>query len=372
MKILVATESLNRGGLETLLCDELRCARRSDRFHDTQFTLLLSKAGGSLIRGLHESGQEIIIIERSGRLSFSYIFALRAFLKAREFDVVHVHSPIIGMYLLLAMVGNRTPSLQSIHGFFDGRSPSGRVQFFHHYLTKFLTRFTARSICVSHYLRRELVRKGLPDSKLVVVNNGLDFQRLKKRNVLQRKRCNRETYVFGMVGNFNYGRDHPTLLKGFRLLVERDMNVKLMLAGTGMLSNVLQREVADLRLGDKVEFVGECENVQSFLAGLDCFVYSSRSDTFGIAVIEALYFGLPAIVSDNGPFLELISDLPEVEFFAAGNARDLSQKMSRQIYTEAAPRSDKCLRRQKIEARFSIETHLTTLVDVYRQVCQRS
>jgi glycosyltransferase involved in cell wall biosynthesis len=371
--VLLANDSLNRGGLETLIVDLLVHVRASDHESQPHFVLLLEKGAGTMVGSLERIGQEIVTIERRRKFTLSYIFALRQFIRNNSFDLIHVHSPIIGFYLYLSSLGTGIPMVQTIHGFFDCRSPVGKKQHLHIFLSKVLAQFSAKTFCVSKFLLEELAKSGYPRAKLGVLYNGIDFTRLERASNETRSlwlQTSHNAYVFGMVGNFNWGRDHATLLHAFRDLSATNAKVRLHLAGAGVLRDRMIALARELGISGKVDFIGSVKDISSFLRGLDCFVYSSRSDTFGMAVIEALYVGLPVIVSDNGPFRETVGGLPGVDLFEAGNHDDLCERMVRCLRNEARIGDLTLARQAEVEARFGMKTHLNSLMTDYRAILE--
>ena len=73
--------------------------------------------------------------------------------------------------------------------------------------------------------------------------------------------------------------------------------------------------------------MGESKNIPAFLNELDCYIYSSQNDSFGISVIEAMYVGLPVIVSNNGPFMELTNNGKLAILFECKNDLDFYNKV---------------------------------------------
>lgn len=75
----------------------------------------------------------------------------------------------------------------------------------------------------------------------------------------------------------------------------------MILAGDGPLHSVLERQVDEMGLGQKVLFLGMIANVHEYLSAADLFVFPSVSEGLGIALIEAQTNGLPSIVSEGIP-----------------------------------------------------------------------
>jgi glycosyltransferase involved in cell wall biosynthesis len=79
------------------------------------------------------------------------------------------------------------------------------------------------------------------------------------------------------------------------------------IVGDGPLRGHLEDLVAELDLGDRVSLVGALDRtgVASFLAGVQIFVLPSRVEAFGIALLEAMTAGVPAVAAGVGGVLEL-------------------------------------------------------------------
>ena len=95
----------------------------------------------------------------------------------------------------------------------------------------------------------------------------------------------------------------PLLLESVADLRATGARVRLTIAGEGAREyrGVLERKVAELELGDAVEFVGHVSGdaKRELLARADAYVLPSRHESFGIAVAEAMAAGVPVIVSDR-------------------------------------------------------------------------
>lgn len=86
-----------------------------------------------------------------------------------------------------------------------------------------------------------------------------------------------------------------------REIAARDRSLHLVVAGEGPLEGELRRLAADLGC-PRIHFPGlvPYDAVPDFLAGADYFLFASQSETFGNAVCEAKYAGVPVVALDDG------------------------------------------------------------------------
>lgn len=100
------------------------------------------------------------------------------------------------------------------------------------------------------------------------------------------------------------------LLRGFARLANSHPDVGLELIGDGPLRGSLERLAAELGVADRVRFRGALapRDVAEALRAADLFVLSSRSETLGSAVIEALCTGLPVVATAVGGVPEVVGE----------------------------------------------------------------
>ena len=93
--------------------------------------------------------------------------------------------------------------------------------------------------------------------------------------------------------------------KGYDVLVEAARELPddhvIVVIGEGECRAALQRQVSRLGLQDKVLLTGEldAEDVHAYLAACDvfCLPSTSRAESFGLAMVEAMSFGKPVVAS---------------------------------------------------------------------------
>jgi glycosyltransferase involved in cell wall biosynthesis len=125
-------------------------------------------------------------------------------------------------------------------------------------------------------------------------------------------RKNHNQLVIGTIKKLDYIYGIDLLIKAFAILVNNNKNneLRLVVAGTGNEIDNLKKLAEQEGISDLVDFPGRIsqKKVVEYLHLFDVFVALSRSESFGVAVIEAMSCGTPVVVSDAGGLPEVVED----------------------------------------------------------------
>ena len=107
---------------------------------------------------------------------------------------------------------------------------------------------------------------------------------------------------FASVGNLIKLKGYDILINAFKKVHDRGYQIELNIIGDGPERNNLESKVTLYGLEREVLFHGKKgkKEVLSLLSSSDCFVLSSRSETFGVVYAEAMAVGIPVIATDCG------------------------------------------------------------------------
>lgn len=155
-------------------------------------------------------------------------------------------------------------------------------------------------------------REGVPPERVHVIYNGLDLTRFDKpcdrREAREWLGVPPDAPVAGMVSGFRPIKDHPTLLKAWRTVVDRLPDAHLALVGEGTEEQALRALTGELGLHANVTFTGPRKDIPRALAALDVFVLSSHSEGMSNAIIEAMAACRPVVATDVGGNPECVID----------------------------------------------------------------
>lgn len=107
--------------------------------------------------------------------------------------------------------------------------------------------------------------------------------------------------VIGALGSLTHRKGQDVLIDALKLLRDNGINAVVRLGGEGDTKEALRAQAKEFGILDHVEFAGYV-NAVDFLSTIDVFCLPSRSEPFGIVLIEAMSQGLPVIAtSTDGP-----------------------------------------------------------------------
>jgi glycosyltransferase involved in cell wall biosynthesis len=139
-----------------------------------------------------------------------------------------------------------------------------------------------------------------------------------------------DAFVATMVGNLHASKDHATLLRAWRDVVDRlagrRRRAVLLLAGRQAGTEAEHKALAfDLRLGDNVRFLGAVDDVGGVVSASDVSVLSSASEGLPTAVVEAMLLACPVVGSDIPGIREAVGDGADDVVFPPGDHERLAE-----------------------------------------------
>jgi glycosyltransferase involved in cell wall biosynthesis len=224
-------------------------------------------------------------------------------------------------------------------------------------------------------VRRELIRDGVPATKVITVYNGVEMNRVAPSANLSRTGLLAslglpsapERRFVTIVANLRSPyKDHPTFLKAAQRVSEVVPDAAFVLAGEGALTENLRVMAGELGIENQTFFLGRCMRVAELLAVSEVCVLSSKDgEGFSNAIIEYMAAARPVVATDVGGAREAIST-GETGYIVP--VRDDEQMAARIIELLLKPERARAMgERGKlvVEEKFSCETQLARTLELY-------
>jgi len=296
IKLLHVTTSLKIGGAEAVLCDLVRRLGNDEFEHHVIYF-----HDGPNVQKIKDIGAKTYNITGLLCLYDPFFFAkLFLLIKKLNPDVIHslLWSANISSRLVAKFLKKPLVSAYHLDIYNDGILRNS--------IDALTRRMSDLIVAVSDDVAKSLGKKNLQRSgkKTQVITNGIDFDAI--YDIVENSRVAREElglseqdFVIGSVGRLHPQKNFPLLLKSFFKISTIRQNARLVIVGVGHLEKALKDLACRLGIRDKVCFIIG-KQACNYYPIFDCFVQSSLKEGLSIALLEAMCFELPCIVTNKG------------------------------------------------------------------------
>ncbi len=155
--------------------------------------------------------------------------------------------------------------------------------------------------------------------------------------------------VTELKGKYGYSDDDKVLLFIGRLIEEKepirmieilsevrkkDNRYKLLMVGKGELKQAVENKVSELNLADYVQMIAQIPNsdIWELYRFADAFVNLNQQEIFGMAILEAMYYGCK-VIAWNAPGPKLIIANTDYGFLADSNQEIIEEIIADSCYS---------------------------------------
>lgn len=300
MKIAYLVTRANHGGAQVHILELVRALRKAHEIvvytgETGYLTEQLSELDVSWIR-IPQLVHPITPVKDLGAVQ-----ALKKLLRLQAPDLLHSHTAKSGIVGRIAAQACFIPSVYTPHGWtFSQRStwPRRAVSW---PVERICKRLPSWVITVSDWEYRLGLNAGVMDaSRSAVIPHGISD------SIYKKKFSDDGLVRIVMVGRFERPKDQLSLVQAFSMLDKR-VPVELILVGDGP----TQRGVRDLIRQNSltsVHLLGSRNDIAELLPTMDILVLASRSECFGLCLVEGMRAGLPIVATKAGAIPEIVDD----------------------------------------------------------------
>lgn len=372
-------DGLGPGGAEHSLADLLPVLRAAGIAGEV--VCLAHRTDGPLAR-VTDGGTRVTVLTATsfaGRLR-----ELRRHLRVSRPDVLHTSLFAADVLGRCAAAGTGVPVLTSLVNVSYGpeRLTDPNVGRLRLDVVRRVDGLTARHLtshlhALTEAVRRAAVRDlGVHPAAVTVVPRGRDPSRLgapsRRRREEARRRLGLDpaAAVVVNVARQDHQKGQRHLLDAAALLPRRDL-VTLVVGREGHATADLRRRHEALGLGDRVRFLGNRGDVPDLLAAADVFVFPSRYEGLGGAVLEAMALGLPVVASDLPAIREVVRDGTTATLVPPASGTALAAAIAGYLDRPAVAAAHGAAGRQRFLEHFTLDRCGAAMAVLYRRVAGR-
>ena len=230
-----------------------------------------------------------------------------------EFDIIHAHDWLTYRAGIAAKRVSGKPLVVHIHATeYDRSGENNRNDIVYNMEREGMS--AADSVCAVSDLTRNIVieKYGIDANKVYTLHNAV----VPSDKKVQRDKFVKEKIVT-FLGRVTFQKGPDYFVETAKLVLDKDPNVRFVLAGDGdMMQHIITR-VAELGISDRFHFTGflRGDDIDKMFGMSDVYVMPSISEPFGISPLEAMRAKVPVVISKQSGVAEVLQHAIKVDFW---------------------------------------------------------
>ena len=214
---------------------------------------------------------------------------------------------------------------------------------------------------------------GKDSRSIVTIRNGIDLSafdtcRSKRHSMREELGIADDVPLLVNVANLTAQKDHATLFKAFKIVLDRWPLTHLVIVGDGHLHKTLAQLSLDLKISKSLTFVGHRTDVPAILGAGDVFVLSSVREGFGLVLVEAGAASLPVVATRVGGIPEVVRHEETGLLVPPGDPRKLAECIELVLSEAEYGRQMGRAGRRFVTARFGIDHCVSEYIALYKEL----
>jgi glycosyltransferase involved in cell wall biosynthesis len=231
-----------------------------------------------------------------------------------DYDLIHAHDWLCYEAGIAAKAASGKPLVIHVHATEFDRSGENVNQVVYDIERRGM--HAADKVMTVSNLTRQIVieRYGVDPKKVFTVYNAVEPIENKKQIIVE-KHFKEKIVTF--LGRVTFQKGPEYFVEAAHRVLQKDDNVRFVMAGSGDLLNKTIRRVAELGIGTKFHFTGFLKglDVDRMFMMSDVYVMPSISEPFGISPLEAMRAHVPVVISNQSGCAEILHHALKVDFW---------------------------------------------------------
>lgn len=306
------------------------------------------------------------IVPMRSKWDYAAIKEIRANIRHIKPDVIHVHGTRAGLLGRLANIGLKFPLIYTEHLWTkDYRLTSHLENILQVSAMWFLDMFTNLNIAVSQAVKDFMVQSQISrPEKIRVIYNAVKISPKKA------KIFSDNDITLGTVGTLNMQKGIQFLIAAMPQILSEFPKTKLMIVGEGIYKAKLQNLVKKMKLIRSINFTGFVKEIDEEMVKFDIYVQPSISESFGLAIVQAMGQGLPIVATNTGGIPEVVTTGKSGILVEAKNPQALAGAILTLMRDKTKAKEMGRLAAEEVKIKFNLSDLIKETEGIYEEVAQ--
>ena len=215
----------------------------------------------------------------------TYYYCFKA-IEKNKYDIIHINCPE-GIFALIARLRKIKNVIFHVH-------TDVNLNFFNKCL---IDRFVNQKVTASiSSMQSAYFKKRIESNEIKTIYNPIDLDKFDSSKFLKN---DSKTCRLIQIASYNENKNQTFLLKLAKIMQDENYDFKLVLCGWGKYKEILLNMINEMDLKDRVIMIdGTYANIPFELSKSDVLLLPSKSEAFGLVLVEAQAMNVPFIASD--------------------------------------------------------------------------
>ena len=213
-------------------------------------------------------------------------------------------------------------------------------------------------------------------ARIAVIHNGIDLSRFTRVSAARDWLKNfintdiQNSFLVGMVGHLAPIKGQEEFIRAAAIVGSQRSDVAFVIAGEdksrgGANRQHLERLINDLGLDGRVHLLGWVDDVPRLLSTLDLLISPSRSEPFGLSIVEGMACGVPVIATRSEGALEILEDGVTGKLLPSGNPDEIAEAIISLLDDEEQRGRYVAQALEVVREKFALESMVSATEQVY-------
>ena len=353
--IIQLIDSLNVGGAEMMSINIANLLH--DEGYDSH--ICATRKEGEL-KDRIDNEVKYLFLNRTRKIDFKAILTLKKYIRSNSIKIIHAHSTSIFLAVLVKLICWNLKIIWHDHyGVSSNYNKRPTISL------KLLSLFMNVVLSVNKSLQDWSIKKLYAKTVSYFPNFAVLNNVSKDLTVL--KGTERERIV--IVAALRPQKDHFTLIKAFKLIVEEFPNWSLHIVGSDYNDDYslgIKKTIEKFNLNSNVYFYGARHDIKNILKQSDIAVLSSKSEGLPVSLLEYGLGKVATVCTDVGECSEVLTD--KKLLIPNGNSILLAESIKLLISNSKFREASGSKLYKNVFANFSKEAYMKKLIEVYKNV----